>query len=120
MVAHPRQHGKGQHHHRDIAVPAVPGAGFVVVEAEFVLGSLETVLDRPASSLDSDQGLDRGSGRAPGGEEGQALIADVAADQQAARPKAGALGADLACAEIGELQIRPVIEPCPLRALTGG
>jgi hypothetical protein len=38
----------------------MPGAGFVVIEAEFVLGGFETVLDGPAMSFDRYQ-LPRGS-----------------------------------------------------------
>ena len=34
MVANGGQHGERQHHQRDMAVPAVPGPAFVVVEAE--------------------------------------------------------------------------------------
>ena len=79
-------HGEGQHDERDVAMPAVPGAGLVVIEAELVLGRLEAVLDRPAVSFDLDQGLDAGSGGAPGGEEGQIVIGDVAADQETPRP----------------------------------
>src|SRR5436305_13097272 len=60
--------GKGEHDERDVAVPAVPGAGLVVVEAEFGLRGLESVLDSPPVALDGDEGLDRGAGRAPGGE----------------------------------------------------
>ena len=37
-----------------MAVPAMPGAGLVVVETEFVLGGLETVLDRPSMAFDRD------------------------------------------------------------------
>src|SRR3954469_17575905 len=62
-----RQQGKGQHHQRDMAVPA---ARLVVVEPELVLGGLERVLDRPAPALDTDQQLERGTGRAPSGEVG--------------------------------------------------
>src|SRR3954466_9542085 len=40
--------GKGEHDERDVTVPAVPGAGLVVVEAEFGLRGLESVLDSPA------------------------------------------------------------------------
>ena len=58
----------------------------VVVEAEFVLGGLEAILDRPAMSFDLDQGFDAGSGRTPSGEEGHVAVGDVAADQQAPRP----------------------------------
>lgn len=41
-------HGEGQHDQRDMTVPALPGSGLVVVEAQFVLGRLEVVLDDPA------------------------------------------------------------------------
>ena len=37
---------------RYMAVPAMPGAGLVVVEAKLVLGGLETVLDRPVMAFD--------------------------------------------------------------------
>ena len=75
-----RQHGEGQHHQRDVAVPAVPRPGLVVVEAELVLRRLERVLDGPAPALDGGQRLDRGPGRAPGGEVGALAIGGVAPD----------------------------------------
>ena len=34
-----------------MAVPAMPGSGFVVVEAKLVFGGLETVFDRPAMAF---------------------------------------------------------------------
>jgi hypothetical protein len=79
-------HGEGEHDERDVTMPAVPGAALVVVEAEFVLGRLETILDRPAVSFDLDQGLDACSVGTPGGEEGHIVIGDVAADQQTPCP----------------------------------
>ena len=33
-----------------MAMPAMPGAGLVVIEAEFILGGLKTILDGPAKS----------------------------------------------------------------------
>src|SRR5580692_10423762 len=81
-------HGEGEHGERDVAMPPMPGAGLVVVEAQLVFRGLEAVFDRPTMSLDLDQHLDAGSGRAPGREEGQVSVCDVAADQQAARPQA--------------------------------
>ena len=93
MVADGRQHGEGKHDQRDMPVPAMPGTGLIMLEAELGLGGLEAVLDRPAMSLDHDQGLDRGSGRAPGGEERQLTIADAAPDQQATRPEPDAVRA---------------------------
>jgi len=69
-------------------MPAMPGSGFVVVEAEFVLGGLEAVFDRPALAFDGDERLDAGTGRAPCREEGEIAVTDIAADQKAAGPKA--------------------------------
>lgn len=40
-------HGEGEHDERHMAVPAMAGAGFVVIEAEFVLGGFEAVVSRP-------------------------------------------------------------------------
>src|ERR1700756_1303608 len=86
-----RQHGEGQHYQRDVAVPAMPGSGLVMIEAEFGLRRLKGILDRPAMSLDGDQGLDRGSGRAPGREIRQIAVRDSAPDQQAAGPQTAAM-----------------------------
>ena len=79
-------HGEGEHDERDMAMPAMPGARFIVVEPEFVFGRLETILDRPAMSFDLDQGFDARSDRTPSGEEGHVAVGDVAADQQTPRP----------------------------------
>ena len=79
-------HREGEHDERDVAMPTMPGARFIVVEPEFVLGRLETILDRPAMSLELDQGFDTGSEGTPGGEERHVAVGDVAADQQASRP----------------------------------
>ena len=67
-------------------VPAMPGTGFVVIEAEFVLGGFEAVLDGPAMAFNRSQLFDGRALRAPCGEEGKVAIGDVAADQEAARP----------------------------------
>src|SRR5436190_22075111 len=67
-------HGKGEHHERDVTMPAVPGSGFVVVEPELVFGCLEAILDRLAMALDADQGLDRSPCRTPGGEVGEIAV----------------------------------------------
>ena len=59
-MADHRQQGEGEHHQRDVAVPAVPAARLVVIEAELILGGLEAVLDRPAAAFDPYQHLERG------------------------------------------------------------
>lgn len=73
-----------QQHQGNVTVPAVPGSGFIMRQAKFVLGSLEAVFDGLAVSLDSNDRLDQRSGRAPGGEVSHLAIGDMAADQQAA------------------------------------
>src|ERR1035437_3028443 len=73
-------HGEGEHGKRDLAMPAMPGAGLVMVESQFILGRLETILDRPTMTLDHDQGFDASSNRTPSGEEREVPISDVAAD----------------------------------------
>jgi len=70
-------------------MPAVPGAGLVVIELQLVLGGLEAVLDGPAMAFDLDQRGDVGPGRAPGREEGQLAVSQAAADQKTSRPQTG-------------------------------
>ena len=88
FVADRGHHGERQHDERDVPMPAMPGAGFVVIETKFVLGGLEAVFDRPAMTFDPDQRVDLGSCRTPGCEERQLVIGNIASDQQAARPSA--------------------------------
>ena len=64
-----------------MAMPAVPRAGFVVIQPEFVLRGLDAVFNRPAVSLDQDLFLDACTGRTPGRKEGQVSIANFAPDQ---------------------------------------
>src|ERR1700751_2191013 len=40
-----RQHGERQHPQRDMAVPAMPGSGLVMIEAEFGLCRLKCILN---------------------------------------------------------------------------
>ncbi len=103
-----------------MAVPSVPGAGLIVIEAELVFGGFETVLDSLAMAFDPDERCDLRSGWAPGGEEGQVSISDGAADQKATRPKVGAVCAIRAGIEIGQLHIGPVIEARPFGAFARG
>jgi len=74
-------HGEGEHDQRDMTVPAMPGAGFVVIETEFVLGGFETVLDGPAMAFDQYRIFHGRVLGAPRGEEGQIVIGNVPADQ---------------------------------------
>ena len=59
LLAHPRQHGEGQHHQRDMPVPAMPGPALVVGQPEFRLGGLKRVLNGPAPPLHGHKHLDR-------------------------------------------------------------
>ena len=42
----------------------MPRPGFVMIEAELVLGGLEAVFNRPAMAFDGDEGLDARADRA--------------------------------------------------------
>ena len=101
-------------------MPAIPRAGFVVVEAELILGGFEAVFDRPATAFDGDESLDACSGRAPCREIGEIAVADIAADQQASRPKPRFRLIILISFEIGEFTISPVMKPGALGALASG
>jgi hypothetical protein len=119
-VADHRQQGKGEHHQRDVAVPAVPAARLIVVQSQLGLGGLERVLDRPAAALDPDQHRQRRALWAPGGEERQASVGQAAPDQQPARPHRGAAGiAHVLRLEVGQLQVGPIVKPWSLGAVTG-
>jgi hypothetical protein len=58
-------------------MPAMPRPGFVVVEAELVLGGLEAVFDRPAKAFNGGEGLDARAGRASCREEGEIAVTDM-------------------------------------------
>jgi len=79
-MADRRHHGESEHDEGDMAVPAVPGPAFVVIEPEFVLGGLEGVLNGPAMALDPDQGFNGCCERTPGGKEGHVAIGDGTSD----------------------------------------
>src|SRR5260370_35820858 len=51
MRADHRHYGEGGHHHRYVAMPAVPGSALVVIEPGLVFGGLETGLDRSSMAL---------------------------------------------------------------------
>ena len=70
-------------------MPAVPGAGLVVVKTEFVLGGFEAVLNGPTMAFDRHQLLDRRTLGAPRGEKSQAAVGSVATDQKTPRPFPG-------------------------------
>ena len=110
-------HGESEHDERDVAMPSMPGAGLVMIEAQLVFRRLEAVFDGPAAAFHADQFVDGGSRRSPGGEEGQVVICDGAADQKAARPKTGAAGIVFAGVEIGQFHISPVVEARSLGAI---
>ena len=111
MMADHRHHGEGEHHHRHVAMPAMPGSALVVIEAELVFGSLETVLDRPAMAFDRDQRFGGCSCWAPGGEEGEVTIGDATTDQQTACPQTVICAVKLPGIEIGKLEIAPIVQP---------
>ncbi len=105
MMADSRHHGEGKHDERDMAVPAVPGTGFVVVETEFVLGRLKAVLDRPTMAFHLDQRVNQSPCRAVGGEVGEIAVGDVAPDQHATGPEAMVVCIEFLGFEIGKFKI---------------
>ena len=54
----------GEHGQGDVAVPGVPAADLVVIQAGLVLGGAEAFLDRPAGPGDAHQLADGGGGGA--------------------------------------------------------
>src|SRR4249919_3848029 len=73
-MADHRHHGEGEHHHGNVAMPAMPGSALVVVEPELVLGGLKTVLGCPPMAFDLHKCFDRSCRWAPGGDEGEIAI----------------------------------------------
>ena len=104
-------HGKGEHGHGNVTMPAMPRSALVVIEPEFVFRGLETVLDRPPMAFDGDQRFDGRCRRTPGGEEGQIAVGDATTDQQTTRPQSliGAVG--FFGFEVGQFEITPVMQP---------
>src|SRR3954454_11351059 len=115
MMADRCQHGERQHHQRNMTVPAVPGAGFMMIKAQFVLAGLETVLNVPSLSFHRHQRLDAGASRAPSGEVGAFTISQIAPDQQAAGPQSTLPAAVVAGIEISQVQIALVLHSPRLR-----
>src|ERR1700730_10190201 len=114
-MADDSHHGEGERDEGDMAVPAMPGTGLVMIEAEFILGSLKTILDSPAMTFHRHQLWHRRALGTPSGEEGQITTGDVAADQEASCPFPGK-GVGL---EIGQFDVGPVVQTRPLGSFTG-
>src|ERR1700712_4795528 len=119
MMADRCQHGERQHHQRDVTMPAMPGAGSIVVEPKLVLTGFETVLNGPTLSFHRHQRLNAGASRAPSGEVGTFALSQIAPDQQPAGPQPALLVVVFAGLEISQFQIAPVIQPRPFDTLTG-
>jgi len=101
-------------------MPAMPRAGFVMVKAEFVLGGLEAVFDCPATAFDGNERWDACSGWAPGREECEITVADVATNEKAAGPKPSSHLVIFVCVEIGQFAVGPVMKSCAFGTVTGG
>src|SRR3978361_1520326 len=100
-------------------MPAMPGAGFIVVEPKLVLTGFETVLNRPTLAFHRHQRLNAGASRTPSGEVGTFAVSQIAPDQQPAGPQPALLVVVFAGLEVGQFQIGPVIQSRPLDTLTG-
>src|SRR4051812_42666357 len=116
-MAHHGHHGKSQHRQRDVPMPAMPGPRLVVIEPKLGLRRLERILDRPAMPLNRHPSFDPSSGWAPGREERELAIRDAAPDQKPARPQTGLPFGVLAGIEVGQLAIRPVVQPLAFRTV---
>jgi hypothetical protein len=117
-------HGKRQHRQRDVPMPApmpaMPGPRLVVIEPKLGLGRLERILDRPAMPLNRHQAFDPGSDWAPGREERERAIRDAAPDQKPARPQTDLPVGVLAGIAVGQLALRPVVQPLAFRTVPRG
>src|SRR5258708_40314635 len=51
MMADHRHHGEGEHYHRYVAMPAMPGSALVVIEPELVFGGLKNYPRSPSDGL---------------------------------------------------------------------
>src|SRR6478735_3978609 len=80
-MADRRHLGEGEHHHGNVAMPAMPGSALVVGEPELVLSGLKTVLGCPPMAFDLHKCFDRSCRGAPGGDEGEIAIGDTTTDQ---------------------------------------
>src|SRR6202030_1614424 len=112
-MADHRHHGEGEHHHGNVAMPAMPGSALVVIEPELVFRGFKAVLDRPSMAFDRDQRFNGCSRWAPGGEEGEVTIGDAATDQQTARPQTIICIVELPGIEVGQFEITPIVQPRP-------
>lgn len=63
MLADDGRHGEGRHDQGNMAVPAVPRADLVVIEAGCVIRGLDPVLDRPSVAFDPHQCFHGGTSR---------------------------------------------------------
>jgi len=110
-MADHRHHGEGEHYHRYVAMPAMPGSALVVIEPELVFGGLKTILDRPAMAFDRDQRFNGCSCWAPGGEKrrGHHLRCDAGSVDLVSQAVNCAV--KLPGIEIGKLEIAPIVQP---------
>src|SRR5262245_57158946 len=103
----------GEQGQGDVAIPARPGAGFILVQAHLAFGFLQTRLDPPPLARYAHQVRQRGLWRSPDAIVGTlAGLREAPPDQDPRAPAAAGrwLGIDL--------QPRPAIQPRPLTAFT--
>lgn len=94
----------------------MPRTGLVVVEAEFVLGRLKAVLNRPAMPFHGNKSVDGRAGWTPGREESQFAIGDMTPDQKPPGPcSCRAIGIFVSL-KVGEFEIGPVVKALALGA----
>ena len=108
-------HGEGEHDEGDMAVPAMPGAGIVMIEAEFILGSFKTIRDSPAMTFHRDQLC---IGVPLGHQVEKKARSPVAMLRRIKRPRVHS-PARVSAREIGQFDVGPVVQTRPVGSFTG-
>jgi hypothetical protein len=115
LEPHCHQESESQHGERDVPIPAVPGANFIVVQTNLLLGHRETFLDCPTQASDTGQRAKAAVRRAENHVVGHLFeILAIAPDQQPAlplRPRRTRLAR--------QTQARPVVNAFALRPGSG-
>src|ERR1700712_3688098 len=77
----------GKHDERDVPVPTVPGAAFLMIKAKLVFGGLEAFLTAPTRAFNLDQRVDGCAGRTPCGEICKFTISKAAPERRISTPR---------------------------------
>ena len=93
-----------------MAIPAVPLAGLVVIESQFVFCGLKAVINGPPPTFNGDQSVNCRTLWAPCAEIGDVAIVDIPAEKQTASLLPLPLGIIVFGIDVAELMIAPVVQ----------